>query len=145
MRSFKSLAERQTPFMLRPRRDERHWQRLLQAADHEVGLVLKALPAELAQRARDAMVSFEPAPGRALVNDGLDPDTLGLFVGLGFAEAESGAHDLPAQIILFLNNLWTYARGDTADFREEVRRTYLHELGHYLGLDEDDLWARDLD
>ena len=24
-------------------------------------------------------------------------------------------------------------------FREEVRKTYLHELGHYLGLDEDDL------
>jgi predicted Zn-dependent protease with MMP-like domain len=35
--------------------------------------------------------------------------------------------------------------GDAATFREEVRRTYLHELGHYLGLDEDDLADRDLD
>jgi len=28
---------------------------------------------------------------------------------------------------------------------EEVRRTYLHELGHYLGLDEEALAERDLD
>jgi len=30
-------------------------------------------------------------------------------------------------------------------FREEVERTYLHELGHYLGWDEDDVAARGLD
>jgi len=30
-------------------------------------------------------------------------------------------------------------------YREEVRVTYLHELGHYLGWDEDDLTARGLD
>jgi predicted Zn-dependent protease with MMP-like domain len=30
-------------------------------------------------------------------------------------------------------------------FQEEVRRTYLHELGHYLGLDEEALAERDLD
>ena len=27
-------------------------------------------------------------------------------------------------------------------FREEVRITYLHELGHYLGLEEDEIEAR---
>jgi predicted Zn-dependent protease with MMP-like domain len=30
-------------------------------------------------------------------------------------------------------------------FRDEVRLTYLHELGHYLGWDEDELAARGLD
>ena len=52
---------------------------------------------------------------------------------------------MPPQIILFLQNLWVFVRGDEALFREEVRTTLLHELGHYLGLDEDDLTERGLD
>ena len=48
-------------------------------------------------------------------------------------------------IWLFLENIWDYAGRDTAAYREEVRVTYVHELGHYLGLDEDDLEVRDLD
>ena len=35
--------------------------------------------------------------------------------------------------------------GDVEIFRDECRLTYLHELGHYLGWDEDDLTARGLD
>ena len=53
--------------------------------------------------------------------------------------------DVPPQILLFLANLWDYADGDEALFREEVRTTYLHELGHYLGLDELDLEERGLE
>ena len=34
--------------------------------------------------------------------------------------------------------------GDEADYKEEVRITYFHELGHYLGLEEDDLEERGL-
>ena len=51
----------------------------------------------------------------------------------------------PTEIILYMENIWEYAGRRSPDFREEVRRTYLHELGHYLGLDEDDLFDRDLD
>ncbi len=66
--------------------------------------------------------------------DGIEPDTLGLFTGPEFAD--EGNVPLPPQIILFLENLWDFAEGDEAIFREEVRTTFLHELGHYLGLDE---------
>ncbi len=72
-------------------------------------------------------------------------DTLGLFVGEAFPEAFAGIHDLPPQILLFLENIWSYAEQQIPAYREEIRRTYLHELGHYLGLDESDLTARDLD
>ena len=51
----------------------------------------------------------------------------------------------PPQIILFLQNLWEYSEEDDEIFRDEIHTTYLHELGHYLGLDEDDLWERELD
>ena len=37
------------------------------------------------------------------------------------------------------------AAGDIKTFREEVRKTLMHELGHYLGLDEDDLIERGLE
>jgi len=46
---------------------------------------------------------------------------------------------------LFLENLWDFADGDHKVFCDEVRITYLHELGHFLGWDEDDLAARELD
>lgn len=52
---------------------------------------------------------------------------------------------MPPQIILFLENIWEYAEGDAGVYRVEVRTTLLHELGHYLGLDEDDLAERGLD
>ena len=51
----------------------------------------------------------------------------------------------PPRIILYLDNLWDLAEGDPAIFAEEVRTTYLHELGHFLGFDEDDLTLRNLD
>ena len=41
------------------------------------------------------------------------------------------------RIRLFLDNLWEHAGRDRETFRDEVRVTLLHELGHYLGLDED--------
>jgi predicted Zn-dependent protease with MMP-like domain len=130
---------------MRPRKDQRRWERLRQAAQAEVEGLLEGLPAPIAEPARALPVTFEAVPNAALVKEGLPPDTLGLFVGLAFNETESGIQDLPPQILLFLENIWSYARGDTRDYREEVRRTYLHELGHYLGLDEDGLLERDLD
>ena len=51
---------------------------------------------------------------------------------------------LPAQIILFLENIRDAAEGDDAVYQEEIRATLLHELGHYLGLDEADLDERGL-
>jgi predicted Zn-dependent protease with MMP-like domain len=91
------------------------------------------------------VVLLEDRPGEDLVRDGIEPDTLGLFVGDSWQDGESSALPLPPQILLFLENLWAYAGEDETAFRIEVRRTYLHELGHYLGLDEDDLEHRGLE
>jgi predicted Zn-dependent protease with MMP-like domain len=77
--------------------------------------------------------------------DGFPDDLLGLFTGSTRVEEQTGGHPAPPQIFLYLDNLWDYAEEDIAAFREEVRLTYLHELGHYLGWNEDDLAARGLD
>ena len=127
------------------RSDQHAWKRRCLAAQEEVDRTLRALPPPLRAKAVRLPVVFEPHPSPALVADQVEPDTLGLFVGEAFPDAYAGTQDLPAQIILFLDNLWDYAGHDAALYREEVRRTLLHELGHYLGLDEDDLADRDLD
>ncbi len=121
------------------------FRRLLVAAEQEVLRTLRALPAQLRDKARRVPVLYERIPSPDLGADGIEPDTLGLFVGETFRDAYAGAHDLPAQVILFLENIWDYAHHDPDLFREEVRRTLLHEWGHYLGLDEDDLADRELD
>lgn len=109
----------------------------------EVAATLHALPAPLRERARQVPVTLERAPNADLQADGIEADTLGLFVGPDFAEEESVP--MPPQIILFLDNLWEQAAQNEETFREEVRTTYLHELGHYLGLDEDELTERGLE
>ena len=112
-------------------------------AELEVEATLAALPAPLRERALKLPVTFEPFPNAELQADGIETDTLGLFTGPEFAD--EGSVPMPPQIILFLQNLWDFAEEDENAFREEVRTTFLHELGHYLGLDEDGLTGRGLE
>jgi predicted Zn-dependent protease with MMP-like domain len=121
------------------------WNRLLAMAEGEVLRVLNSLPENLRAAAEALTMVYENCPARALVQDGIEPDTLGLFVGDAFGEAAASSSVLPPQIILYLENLWAAAEGDEAIFREEVRTTWLHELGHFLGLDEDGLIDRGLE
>ena len=120
-----------------------HW---LQAmASEEVEDTLAALPAALLEKARVVPVTYQPRPNPEQVEDGIEPDVLGLFVGSEYALEGVTLSPIPAQIILFLENLWEFSEGDEEICREEVHTTYLHELGHYLGLDEEDLFERGLD
>ena len=121
------------------------WDRLLELAEFEVGRTLKKLPPRLRTRADDLPVTYERAPNKALVEDHIEPDTLGLFVGNAYPDPSDSQDCIPPQIILFLENILDVADNDEAEFRREVRRTYLHELGHYLGLEEDDLEERGLE
>ena len=119
------------------------YQRILGLAENEVKATLERLPAEVREKAKDLIVLLEPWPSDELVEDGIEPDLLGLFSGDAYPDGPSDA-PLPPQVHLFLENLWDYCKQDERRFLEEVRVTYLHELGHYLGLDEDELFRRDL-
>jgi predicted Zn-dependent protease with MMP-like domain len=119
------------------------WKKLCVIASAEVEATLAALPKPLRGRAEKLPVTFERVPNDGLQTDGIEPDTLGLFTGPEFADED--AVPMPPQIILFLENLWDFAEEGEKIFREEVRTTFLHELGHYLGLGEDELTDRGLD
>jgi len=120
-------------------------EQLTQIAADTVGAAQRQLPPDIRALARGVAVHYQKAPGPDLVAEGFEPDILGLFSGS--AHGLELAHDIPAppQILLFLESLWDYAEGDLDLFRDEVRVTYLHELGHYLGWGEDELTARGLD
>jgi len=120
-----------------------HWKHLQRIAQAEVQSILSALPAPLRERAAPLPVVYEARTGQALLADDYDPDLLGLFVGAALAEPDESS--VPPQIVLFLENIWEMVEGDEESYRDEVRTTYLHELGHYLGLDEIDLEERGLD
>ena len=119
------------------------WNKLQEQALKEIEATLEALPLPLRQQAQKLAVTFEHKPNSGLQGDGIEEDTLGLFTGAELADP--GAQVLPPQIILFLDNLWDLAEGSEKVFSDEVRTTFLHELGHFLGLDEDDLTDRGLD
>jgi predicted Zn-dependent protease with MMP-like domain len=119
------------------------WEKVCALASEEVEATLMALPQPLRERAGQLPVTFERIPNAGLQADGIEPDTLGLFTGREFAD--QGNVPMPPQIILFLENLWDLAGGDEKVFRREVQTTFLHELGHYLGLDEDELTERGLE
>jgi predicted Zn-dependent protease with MMP-like domain len=119
------------------------WNQLESVALTEIEATLAELPEPLRAQAQHLPVTLERVPNAGLQADGIDLETLGLFTGAEFAEA--GGTVLPPQIILFLENLWDFAEKDEEIFREEIRTTFLHELGHFFGLDEDDLTERGLD
>ncbi|MCL5098447.1 MAG: metallopeptidase family protein [Candidatus Omnitrophica bacterium] len=122
------------------------WNRAASVAQAEVEAVIKAFPKPLRVAAGQLPITCERRPNQALLAEGIEPDTLGLFVGESFpAEGASSDLPVPAQIILFLENLWEFTQGDEAAFRAEIRTTLLHELGHYLGLNEIDLEDRGLE
>jgi predicted Zn-dependent protease with MMP-like domain len=119
--------------------------RLTQIAADTVGAAQRQLPPNLRTLARGVAVHYESAPSDDLIADGFEPDILGLFTGNPHGTELAHDNPVPPQILLYIQSLWEFAEGDVDVFRDEVRVTYLHELGHYLGWDEDQLTARGLD
>jgi predicted Zn-dependent protease with MMP-like domain len=118
---------------------------LTHLAAHVVAAVCAELPEPLHAFAKKLPVAYPQHPTPEILGEEFEPDILGLFVGSPHGLDRGDNNDVPAQIFLFLGNLWDFAEEDEDTFADEVRLTYLHELGHYFGWDEDDLAARELD
>lgn len=118
------------------------WYRL---ADAETRVLLAALPEALRARVAEVPVRYLDRPDRALLAEGWPEDLLGLFSGAAYGEALTSPDPSPPEIQLFIENLRDEAGDDPQAFRQEVRTTLLHEIGHYLGLEESELEARELE
>lgn len=105
---------------------------------------MSELPPDLRRRADAVPVRYEERVAAHWIDDGVEPDSLGLFSGPGLRDPDASFSDEPPLVTLFLRNLWDWCEGDRDVYLDEVARTYLHEFGHYLGLEEDGMEERDL-
>jgi len=101
------------------------------------------LPRDYDPVLENVAIRIEPLPDESILTDTrppLDPCLLGLFVGVPITEksATGGPPSLPDQIFIFQRNLERSCPG-RASLVDELYKTLYHEIGHYLGRDEDEL------
>jgi len=105
-------------------------------AQAECRRVMEELPTELLPIVKEVPVFMELSPDKSDIALGIEPDTLGLF--------DPGDLAPTPRIRLWLANIWDFAEENEAVFRDEVRVTLLHEIGHLVGWDEEEVDERGL-
>jgi predicted Zn-dependent protease with MMP-like domain len=105
--------------------------------------VLAGLPERFKKLLEGVPVLVEERPSEELVREGFDPRSLGMFAGPDHeARTSPSVVPAPTQIVLYAANLAAFADPtDAEELEREVEITVLHEIGHYFGLDEDELEA----
>lgn len=111
------------------------------AFERLVGEALDNLPEELAELLENVAVVVEEEPDpEALMELGMDPgeEILGLYLGVPITERGSDYQSLPDRIAIYRGPLLRYCR-DRHEVIREVRDTVVHELGHYFGLEDEEM------
>ena len=112
------------------------------AFDTVVRRSLAELPAEVRKHLEGWPVIVDPLPTREMLTaeqPPLSPDLLGLFVGQDLmSRSYADTPGTPGTIHLFRRNLLRMCH-DREELEAEIQTTVRHEVGHLLGLDEDDL------
>jgi predicted Zn-dependent protease with MMP-like domain/Flp pilus assembly protein TadD len=120
-----------------------------EAFDRAVEDALAEMPESVRRYLSNVAITVEEVPSDddLLASDPpLSPAILGLFRGAPWGQKASmdpWSH-FPSAIVLYQRNLERFARS-RKDLIEQIGITLIHEVGHFLGLDEDELWARGLE
>jgi predicted Zn-dependent protease with MMP-like domain len=104
-------------------------------------------PEAFEEQVRAALADVPPELARALENVAIvvedenpdEPDIFGWYDGLGPTSDRAGA--LPDRVVIYRLPL-VDSFPDPEELRREIRITVLHEVGHFFGLDEEQI--RDL-
>jgi predicted Zn-dependent protease with MMP-like domain len=107
---------------------------------------LSELPEEIASSLGDIPIYVDGLPSDELIrmdDPPLDPLVLGVFLGVPAGEERGSWPDAQPRIVLFHRNI-AKAGGDRELLRKELRTTLFHEVGHAIGLDEEQLAAMGL-
>ncbi len=102
---------------------------------------LRTLPPQIANAMENVVVLVEDWPDEDTVAEmGLESrdELFGLYYGVPLAERQTGASWEPDRIVLYQKPIEGACATDEEVVRE-VRTTVLHEVGHFLGMSEDDL------
>ena len=99
-----------------------------------VAQALDSLPRRFRERLTNVAIIVEDSPP-AEPEGGI---LLGLFHGVPRTEKSVFWATPPDRIYLYQRNIEAVCRTE-AEIRRQVRATLLHEVGHYFGLNEDEL------
>lgn len=103
---------------------------------------LDELPPEFAEATETLRIEVRDRPTRKMLDQAGTPPgqtLLGLYHGRpATRRSVEDSAVLPDVIYLFQRELEAIC-DDEPSLQDEVRKTLLHEIGHYFGLDEDDL------
>ncbi len=102
--------------------------------------VLASLPPVIREAVLEVPVVVEPKPTPAMGGDGsgINPEVQGLFIGVSVGDQVGGMSDVGTVVFLFQRNLERAGR-NRQEVSKEMKITLLHEYGHYLGFDEEEL------
>jgi predicted Zn-dependent protease with MMP-like domain len=119
--------------------------------DEQLEAVLPKLPQMVHDALNDIPMLVEDFPPARLLQE-FDVDERnelqGLYTGPNRFDSDGvGSADLPEAIYLFREGIMALAidedgNVDEVELREQIRITIMHEVGHYYGMDEDDLQER---
>ena len=99
----------------------------------------KQVPPQVQQALRNVDIAVEEWPGHDELGQDWDGgDLFGLYTGVPLPEREGGEPLLPDRIVIYRQPILRHCstRGQAV---REIHTTLLHEVGHYLGMGEDDL------
>jgi predicted Zn-dependent protease with MMP-like domain len=102
---------------------------------------LAAIPQTFRKYLENAVVVVEEEASEEDYEETETPDEdelFGIFRGVPFFEREAATPALPAQIVIFRGPILRSCetRGEAV---REIRDTVVHEIGHMLGLDDDEM------
>jgi predicted Zn-dependent protease with MMP-like domain len=107
-----------------------------------VNEALESLPKRFAEMVENVVIAVEDEPSDEdleSIDDGDDDsELLGIYRGVALTERSHDMQLLPDEIAVFRGPINRVAR-DRNDAVREVRETVIHELGHYFGLDDDEM------
>jgi predicted Zn-dependent protease with MMP-like domain len=109
-----------------------------------VSRALDELPAEFRDRLENIQVDVEEWPTRdELLDLGLDPadrhGLLGLYHGVPLTDRSTHYVAFPDRITVYMRPVLSVAGSDEEAIARQVRRTVVHEIAHYYGIDDDRL------
>jgi predicted Zn-dependent protease with MMP-like domain len=105
---------------------------------------LRELPTIVRERLENLAIMVEDEPeGQARHRHGPRAGPRRLLLGIfqGIPATQKSVWDIvtaPNRIVLYQKNIEAVCRNDE-EIREQVRRTVMHELGHYFGMSEEQL------
>ena len=104
---------------------------------------LAGLPARFAALAAEVSIVVEEEPSAEVLQDlelESPDDLLGLYQGVSIDERSffQPAGELPARIAIYRDPILRLCR-TKAEVIHEVRDTVVHELGHHVGLDDEEM------